>query len=173
VRDAAQVEVVQLLCAHLRKWCDDEAGLCCVFAGDFNIVLQPFAPKEFDGFERLDVDEVVRRDGCRTDRPHPHRVQTPNWTEEEVKQWAGRRRYGTYNRAHQKDVDHVLLYRPPGSPIEVRRSRRFRMYDRARADVLPLALGEVIREHEGALDHDSLIVELVLPEARRCAGGEH
>jgi hypothetical protein len=169
-RDTEQVAVVQQLCAHLRTWCDKEAGLCCVFAGDFNIVLQPFAPEEFAGFERLDVDKVVRRDGWRTDRPHPHRVREPTWTKAEVAQWAGRRRYGDDNRAPQKDVDHVLLYRPPGSPIEVRRSRRFRMYDRARVDVLPLALREEIGKHEGALDHDSLIVELVLPGRRSLDG---
>ena len=41
VRDAAQVAVVRQLCEHMHWWCDEEAALCCLFAGDFNIELQP------------------------------------------------------------------------------------------------------------------------------------
>ena len=77
VVDPAQVAVVQELCAHLRRWCDKAVALCCVLAGDFNIVLQPghdrqsrlqprYDPAEFAGFERLDPDGAVLWDGCRT-----------------------------------------------------------------------------------------------------------
>ena len=50
-----------------------------------------------------------------------------------------------------------------------RRPRRFRMYDRRRAGqdrrragLLPEGAGAVTHEHDGALDHDSLILELWL-----------
>ena len=59
-------------------------------------------------------------------------------------------------------VDHMLVYRPAHSPLMPRRPRRFRMYDRARAGVLPPKAGAVTHEHEGALDHDSFVLELWL-----------
>ena len=163
VVDPAQVAVVQELCAHLRRWCDEALALCCVLAGDFNIVLQPgYDPAEFAGFERLDPDAAVRRDGCRTERPHPHRLRSAEWSAQDVAQWAGRRRYGADKRAPQSDVDHLLVYRPALSPLVPRRPRRFRMYDRARAGVLPPGAGATTQEHDGALDHDSLVLELWL-----------
>ena len=147
----------------MRRRPDAGVGLCCVLAGDFNIVLQPgYDPAEFAGFERLDPDGAVRRDGCRTERPHPHRLGYPEWSAQGVAQWAGRRRYGADNRKPQDDVDHILVYRPAHSPLVPRRPRRFRMYDRARERVLPLGAGAVTRAHEGALDHDSLVLELWL-----------
>jgi hypothetical protein len=104
-------------------------ALCCVFAGfTFNVVLQP--TEALGGFERLDPDENVRP------------------------QWAGRWRYG--NR--QNDIDHMLFYQPPGAPLVARRPRRFRMYDRRRAGLLPRGAGAVTHEHNGALDHDSLML---------------
>jgi hypothetical protein len=165
VENTKQVEVVEQLCARLRKRCGEEAALCCLFAGDFNIVL----PKEFGGFERLDPDENVRP------------------------QWAGRWR----NKNRQKDIDHMLFYAPEGSQLMsgnqtaifirkgmARRPRRFRMYDRQRAGLLPrrracadaghcscsqeatppdqACAGAVTHKLDGALDHDGLILELWL-----------
>ena len=80
---------------------------------------------------------------------------------EEVAQWAGRRRYGKDNRDPKHDIDHMLFYRPQGSPLEARRPRRFRMYDRLQKGLLP-KWSLVTHEHDGALDHDSLILELWL-----------
>ena len=80
---------------------------------------------------------------------------------EEVAQWAGRRRYGKDNRDPKHDIDHMLFYRPQGSPLEARRPRRFRMYDRLQEGLLP-KWSLVTHEHDGALDHDSLILELWL-----------
>jgi hypothetical protein len=154
VTDAARVEVVKKLCAHLCHWCGN--ALCCLFAGDFNVVLQP--TEALGGFVRLDPDEKVGS------------------------QWAGRRRNG--NR--QNDIDHMLFYQPEGSPLTARRPRRFRMYDRQRAGLLPrrracadaghcscsqeatppdqACAGAVTHEHDGALDHDGLILELWLDD---------
>ena len=174
VTDPAQMEVVQQLCAHLRRWCDEALSLCCVLAGDFNVMLHPtvdndlarlpyYDSRQYAGFERLDPDEAVRRDGCRTERPHPHRLREAEWSAEDiVAQWAGRRRYGAENRKPQSDVDHMLVYLPAHSPLVPHRPRRFRMYDRARAGVLPPDAGAVTHEHEGALDHDSFVLELWL-----------
>ena len=79
------------------------------------------------------------------------------WSEQKVAQWAGRWRNG--NR--QRDVDHMLFYQPEGSPLMARRPRRFRMYDRLQEGLLP-KWSLVTHEHDGALDHDSLILELWL-----------
>ena len=115
---------------------------------------------DYVGFRRLDPDEKVRRDS--TERPHPTRLRmqanAQEWSEQKVAQWAGRWRNG--NR--QRDVDHMLFYQPEGSPLMARRPRRFRMYDRRRAGLLPSDAGAVTHEHDGALDHDSLILELWL-----------
>ena len=77
---------------------------------------------------------------------------------EEVAQWAGRRRYGKDNRDPKHDIDHMLFYRPQGSPLMARRPRRFRMYDRRRAGqdrrragLLPEGAGAVEHEHDEAL----------------------
>jgi hypothetical protein len=136
VKDAVQVEVVKELCEHLRDWCGKEAALCCLFAGDFNVVLQGYDPEAFGKFVRLDPDENV-----------PPLL-------------AGRRRNGS----RQEDIDHMLFYQPPGSPLTARRPRRFRMYDRQRAGLLPSDAGAVTHNHPGALDHDSLILELWLDD---------
>ena len=157
------------LCAHLSEWCDQERSLCCILAGDFNIELRDFnielpANVAFSGFiERLDPDKRVSQDGLRTERPHPHRQGETEWSADKVRQWAGRRRN---NGKAQRDVDHMLVYRPVNSPLEPRRPRRFRMYDRARAGVLPRNAGAVTHEYEGALDHDSLVLELWLRTRR-------
>jgi hypothetical protein len=157
--DSVVSEALQQLCAHLRRWCDNELSLCCVLAGDFNIQLPGYEPTKFHDFQRLDPDENVRRDGCRKERPHPHRLgETGEWSADKVAQWAGRRRNGKAKR----DVDHMLAYRPVNSPLKLRRPRRFRMYDRAKAGVLPPEAGAVTHKHEGALDHDSLVLELRL-----------
>jgi hypothetical protein len=156
VKNPAQVAVVKQLCEHLRRWCDENAALCCLFAGDFNIELQPgYDPKEFGGFKRLDPDENVRS------------------------QCAGRRRNG--NR--QNDIDHMLFYPPEVLPLMARRPRRFRMYDRQSFGLLPrrqecrdaghcscseatppdqACAGAVTHKLDGALDHDGLILELWL-----------
>ena len=93
------------------------------------------------------------------------------WSPQEVALWAGRRRYGTDNRAPQRNVDHVLFYKKAGSPLTARRPRRFRMYDRRRAvldrrraGLLPSDAGAVTHDHDGALDHDCLILELWLDD---------
>jgi hypothetical protein len=156
VKNPAQVAVVKQLCEHLRRWCDENEALCCLFAGDFNIELQPgYDPKEFGGFKRLDPDENVRS------------------------QCAGRRRNG--NR--QNDIDHMLFYPPEVLPLMARRPRRFRMYDRQSFGLLPrrqecrdaghcscseatppdqACAGAVTHKLDGALDHDGLILELWL-----------
>jgi len=148
---------LQRICTRLRAWCDETAALGCVLDGDFNIELPGFAQTDYGGFQRLDPDKRVRRDGCRIERPHPHQR-----SEEEANECAGRRRYGDNNRKGQKDVDHLLYYQPEGSPLVARRPRRFRMYDRRRAGVLPWGAGAVTSEHDGALDHDALLLELSL-----------
>ena len=157
VKNPDQVAVVKQLCEHLRRWCDENAALCCLFAGDFNIELQPgYDPKEFGEFKRLDPDENVRS------------------------QCAGRRRNG--NR--QNDIDHMLFYPPEVLPLMARRPRRFRMYDRQKFGLLPrrqecrdaghcscseatppdqACAGAVThKQKEPALDHDGLILELWL-----------
>ena len=84
--------VVQQLCTHLRRWCDEARSLYCVLAGDFNVVLQPgYHPTEYAGFKRLDPDEAVRRDGCGTERPHPHRLREAEWSK---KMWRSGRAGG-------------------------------------------------------------------------------
>jgi hypothetical protein len=162
------------LCERLRDTCDASADcLGCVLAGDFNLDLHQLELADYVGFRRLDPDENVRRDV--TERPHPTRLR-----KQKVVQWAGRWRNGN----HQRDVDHMLFYQPEGSPLMARRPRRFRMYDRQRAGLLPrrracadaghcscsqeallpdeACAGAVRHEHDGALDHDGLILELWL-----------
>ena len=67
----------------------------------------------------------MRLDGCRTEKPHPTRLRTQankqKRSPQEVALWAGRRRYGTDNRAPQRNVDHVLFYKKAGSPLTARR----------------------------------------------------
>ena len=137
--------------------------------------LHPLELADYVGFERLDPDKNVRLDGCRTEKPHPTRLRTQankqKWSPQEVALWAGRRRYGTDNRAPQRNVDHVLFYKKAGSPLTARRPRRFRMYDRRRAGLdrrraglLPSDAGAVAHDHDGALDHDCLILELWLDD---------
>ena len=82
--------------------------------------------------------------------------------EKDVAQWAGRRRYGADNSQTERDVDHMLVFRPAHSPLAPRRPRRLRMYDRARVGVLPPKAGAVTHEHEGVLNHDSFMLELWL-----------
>jgi len=171
------------LCKRLRDTCDASADcLGCVLAGDFNLDLHQLELADYVGFLRLDPDENVRRDV--TERPHPTRLRmqanAQEWSEQKVVQWAGRWRNGN----HQRDVDHMLFYQPEGSPLMARRPRRFRMYDRQRAGLLPrrracadaghcscsqealppdqACAGAVTHEHDGALDHDGLILELWL-----------
>jgi hypothetical protein len=155
------------LCKHLRDTCDESADcLGCVLAGDFNLDLHQLELADYVGFERLDPDKNVRLDGCRTEKPHPTRLRMQankqKWSPQEVAQWAGRRRYGEDNRDPQRNVDHMLFYKKAGSPLTARRPRRFRMYDRQRAGLLPSDAGAVTHDHPGALDHDSLILELWL-----------
>jgi hypothetical protein len=188
------------LCERLRGTCDESADcLGCVLAGDFNLDLKQLELADYVGFRRLDPDENVWRDGCRTEKPHPTRVRKEAdaqvWSMEDVAKWAGRRRYGTDNRAPQCNVDHMLFYQPPGSPLMARRPRRFRMYDRQRAGLLPrrracadaghcscsqeatppdeACAGAVTHEHDGALDHDGLILELWLDGTRQKAVSEN
>jgi hypothetical protein len=151
------------LCERLKDTCDESADcLGCVLAGDFNLDLHQLELEKYVGFRRLDPDEQVRLDGCRTEHPHPTRLQmnadAQGWSEEEVEKWAGRRRNGK----HQNDVDHMLFYKPEGSPLTARRPRRFRMYDRWREGLLPKSAGDLTQEDDGTLDHDSLILELWL-----------
>ena len=153
VYNSRQMELLQGLCQCLREECDASADcLGCVLAGDFNIEL---IAQHYSGFERLDPDESVRAGGMR---------QNPGWDQKQVRDWAGRRRYGNPPGRPQYDVDHVLFYRPPLSPLAARRPRRFRMYDRAHARVLPFGSGVMTHTRFGALDHDPLLVEMWLAE---------
>ena len=187
--DSSGLECLEKLCSHLKSTCDASKAsaddcLGCVLAGDFNLDLHQLELGKYVGFERLDPDKNVYENGCRTEHPHPTRLRKQEWSTKEVAQWAGRRRYGKDNRDPQHDIDHMLFYRPPGSPLEARRPRRFRMYDRQRAGLLPMrrecrdaghcscsqeatppdqrCAGAVTDVHDGALDHDSLILELWL-----------
>ena len=139
----SRLQCLEKLCSLLKSTCDASADDClgCVLAGDFNLDFHQLELEKYVGFRRLDPDENVRP------------------------QSAGRWRNG--NRQH--DVDHMLFYQPPGSPLMARRPRRFRIYDRRRAGqdrrragLLPEGAGAVEHDVDGALDHDSLILELWL-----------
>ena len=139
----SRLQCLEKLCSLLKSTCDASGDYClgCVLAGDFNLDFHQLELEKYVGFRRLDPDENVRP------------------------QSAGRWRNG--NRQH--DVDHMLFYQPPGSPLMARRPRRFRMYDRRRAGqdrrragLLPEGAGAVEHDVDGALDHDSLILELWL-----------
>ena len=128
----SRLQCLEKLCSLLKSTCDASGDYClgCVLAGDFNLDFHQLELEKYVGFRRLDPDENVRP------------------------QSAGRWRNG--NRQH--DVDHMLFYQPPGSPLMARRPRRFPMYarrraeqDRRRAGLLPEGAGAVEHEHDEAL----------------------
>lgn len=125
-------QFVRDFCKRLRELCDREAATClgCVLAGDFNIELLDFRAADFSGFQRLDPDERIRVES------------------------AGRRRNGQ----SKADIDHILFFRPPASPLSARRPRRFRLYDYARLGIL----ARDVHDTSGLLDHDPLLFELWL-----------